>query len=204
MVGMTGLVEDCSDGFTPLSLDKWQWHPSPLPGQVVLVTTVDADGTANVAPKSWFTVAAFTGPVLGFGCSEQHQTCRNIEATRQFTINVPSVELAGAIWGMPDVSDRFTHSGLTTQPGKTVSVPSITQSIAHFECGLDRIVEFSEGEVFIFGVVRLAEVARRALVPDSPSERYPALGTPFFFLEDGWLAPLGQPRQFDGRSHLVG
>ena len=35
-----------------LNPDKGTWHPSPLIGQIVLVTTLNADGTSNIAPKS--------------------------------------------------------------------------------------------------------------------------------------------------------
>ncbi|HET9014702.1 MAG TPA: hypothetical protein VFN57_03855, partial [Thermomicrobiaceae bacterium] len=55
-----------------IDLDKHAWHPSVLPGQVVLVSTVDSDGWPNVAPKSWITMAAFHGPVLAFGCNVAH------------------------------------------------------------------------------------------------------------------------------------
>jgi len=52
-----------------LSLDKHSWSPSPLLGQVVLVTSVDAHGVIDVAPKSWASMAAFAGPIVGFGCA---------------------------------------------------------------------------------------------------------------------------------------
>jgi flavin reductase (DIM6/NTAB) family NADH-FMN oxidoreductase RutF len=57
-----------------LPTDKWQWHPSPVHGQIVYVTTRDADSGIDLAPKSWVSMAAFHGPVIGFGCSEQHRT----------------------------------------------------------------------------------------------------------------------------------
>ena len=38
--------------FEDLPLDKWQWHPSPLPGQIVYVTTQNVDGELDLAPKS--------------------------------------------------------------------------------------------------------------------------------------------------------
>jgi hypothetical protein len=45
---------------------------------VVLVTTLGEDGVANVAPKSWVSMAAFgPQPVLMFGCTLEHATARN-------------------------------------------------------------------------------------------------------------------------------
>lgn len=40
-------------GKLDLPLDKRVWSPSPLPGQIVLVTTLNGDGQSNVAPKNW-------------------------------------------------------------------------------------------------------------------------------------------------------
>ena len=75
--------------FVELSLDKHSWSPSPLLGQVVLVTSVDAHGVIDVAPKSMVSMAAFAGPIVGFGCNVEHGTYRNIESTGEFVINVP-------------------------------------------------------------------------------------------------------------------
>jgi len=115
--------------------------------------------------------------------------------TGEFTINVPGTELAAAIWEMPNASDRFALAGLTQTPGKTIAVPAIPECFAHLECVLDRIVEFERGEVFIFGTIRLIEVDDCMVKPAGIAERYHAAGTPFFFLEEGWYGPLGQPMQ---------
>jgi flavin reductase (DIM6/NTAB) family NADH-FMN oxidoreductase RutF len=64
-----------------LDVGKERWHPSVLPGQVVLVTTVDEDGRLNLAPKSSVTMAAFGGPVAAFGCTTRQLACRNAQET---------------------------------------------------------------------------------------------------------------------------
>lgn len=182
--------------FREISLDKWQWSPSPLPGQVVLVTSRDEDGASDVAPKSWVTIVGMTVPRIGFGCTFEHQTARNIRATGEFAISIPDESLAQAVWGMQDAtdrSDRLAAAGLTTTPGVTVGVPLVTECYAHIECRLDRIVEFEAQEVFIVGVIQRVAVDERALVLGEVFDRY-AAARPFFFLEDGWLASLGPAR----------
>ena len=84
--------------FQEMPLDKWQWSPSPLPGQVVLVTSVNADGEVDVAPKSWVTMMS-TGeiPLIGFGCTMEHRTAHNVMATGEFAISVPDESLATTI-----------------------------------------------------------------------------------------------------------
>jgi hypothetical protein len=44
-------------------VDKADWHPSVLPGPIVLVSTADMRGEPNFAPKSWISTMAFRGPV---------------------------------------------------------------------------------------------------------------------------------------------
>ncbi len=176
-----------------MPLDKWQWSPSPLLYQVLLVTTRDENGEIDVAPKSCATIVAFAGPTFGFGCQWSHRTAKNIRATGEFVVNVPGAGLAEAIWAMPDAPDRLAAAGLTTLPGTTVSVPVIAECVAHLECVLDRIIEFPSDEVFILGTVRRIDMDERCLVPDDTAERYRALNRPLFFLEPGWCAPLGQP-----------
>ena len=67
-------------GKVTLDLDKRAWHPSPLVGQVVLITTLNEDGTSNVAPKSWISMMAFEPPILALGCNREHWSARNILA----------------------------------------------------------------------------------------------------------------------------
>jgi flavin reductase (DIM6/NTAB) family NADH-FMN oxidoreductase RutF len=68
-----------------IETDKHQWNPSPLPGQVVLVTTLDDDGRASDATKSWISMVAFgPPPVVMFGCNLWHATARNVRASGEF------------------------------------------------------------------------------------------------------------------------
>lgn len=74
--------------------DKADWHASVLPGPIVLVSTVDAAGRPNIAPKSFVSMMAFGGPLLAFGCNRSHATARNAEAAREFVVNFPPEALA--------------------------------------------------------------------------------------------------------------
>jgi len=163
--------------------------------QVVLVTTQDREGLVDVAPKSNAAMVTLSGPTYGFGCQADHRTAKNIRETGEFVVNVPDVRLADVVWAMVDAPDRLSAVGLTLMRGVTVGVPRITECMAHLECALDRIVDFPNGELFIFGTVRRIDVDARCLAADDVPGRYRALGRPFFFLEPGWYAPLGEPRR---------
>ena len=60
--------------FTSIPTDKWEWHPSPLPSQITLVTSRGADGALDLAPKSCLAVMAFDPLTVGFACNRGHTT----------------------------------------------------------------------------------------------------------------------------------
>src|SRR5262245_22108941 len=112
-----------------LALDKGTWHPSMIPGQIVLVSTVSAQGEPNLAPKCWITMAAFSGPILAFGCNTAHATYQNILATRAFVVNIPAEPLAERIWLLMRFhgAERLWRSGFTFQPAQKVQPPLIAE-----------------------------------------------------------------------------
>jgi flavin reductase (DIM6/NTAB) family NADH-FMN oxidoreductase RutF len=179
-----------------LGTDKRGWRPSPLPGQIVLVTSIDAAGTPNVAPKSWISMVAMGPPaIVMVGCRRDHRTARNIEATGEFVINVPPAALAERVWTLIDQDpgvDRFTRGGFTPIPAERVSAPRIAECRAHLECRLEGTQAWGL-EVTLFGRIVAASVDAAAAV-GTPEVQYGALA-PCFFLEDRLTAPLGKPRQ---------
>lgn len=185
--------------FVALSGDKHDWHPSPLPGQVVLVTTIDTHGDVDIAPKSWVSMAAFAGPIIGFGCHRDHATYRNIEAAGEFVINVPDTPLAEVIWALPATHgrDRVDQAGLTWLESEQVAPTSIAECNAHFECRRHSITEFDGGEVFVFGTILDARIDRHCTGRDLETG-YHRLD-PVFFLEGGNYAPLGAATTVSGR-----
>jgi len=54
-IDSTGAACDVKEKLS-FSPDKRTWSPSPLLGQIVLVTSLNEDGQSNVAPKSWLSI----------------------------------------------------------------------------------------------------------------------------------------------------
>lgn len=137
-----------------LDLDKRSWHPSPLLGQIVLVTTLNEDGTSNVAPKSWISMMVLKPPILALGCNLKHWTARNILANREFVVNIPGAELAETIWR----SHKLPHPrpveavGLTPVVALSVKPPRIEECRAHLECVLDQHLDYGD-EVILLGQI---------------------------------------------------
>jgi flavin reductase (DIM6/NTAB) family NADH-FMN oxidoreductase RutF len=181
-----------------IPIDKHEWQPSPLADQVVLVSSVNGDGTPNVATKSFVSMVAFgPPPVMMFGCNMKHATARNVLKHGEFVINIPSDALLATCWvvGSDDSvqgSDRFEKHGLTPIESIKVKTPRVAECRAHLECALENSLKW-EDEVALFGRIVAASMDKDLLVGE-PQERYCKL-SPFFFLEDVWAAPLGEPRR---------
>jgi flavin reductase (DIM6/NTAB) family NADH-FMN oxidoreductase RutF/uncharacterized protein YciI len=169
--------------------DKVDWHPSVLPGPLVLVSTVDASGEPNIAPKSWISMMAFRGPVLAFGCQRSHATARNAEEAGEFVVNFPPEALVERIWVMPAShgTERIRRSGLTLLPASRVAPPLIGECKAHLECKLESITRLGQ-EVVVFGRIVAASIDEDC-VGSCLADQYFRL-RPVFFLEEGVYGSL--------------
>jgi flavin reductase (DIM6/NTAB) family NADH-FMN oxidoreductase RutF len=143
-----------------------------VPRPVALVSTVDKDGVANVAPFSFFCGVGSNPPTVLF-CpalrSASHErpddrkdTLRNVEQTGEFVINIVSSSIAGAANATaadvrPEV-DEFLLAGLTPIPSHAVRAPRVAESPAQLECKLLQIV--FTGQDSGAGVVVLGEIVR--------------------------------------------
>ena len=165
---------------TSFGTDKHLWHPSPLLGQIVLVTTLNADGVSNIAPKSWISMMAFEPPIVALGCNLRHWTARNIIRSGEFVVNVPGAELADLVWRCHELPHPrpVEAAGLTPVLSVKVAPPRVEECRAHLECVLDRHVEYGDEVVLLARIVDVS-VDSEAL---QSSEAYEYLRL-FAFLE---------------------
>jgi flavin reductase (DIM6/NTAB) family NADH-FMN oxidoreductase RutF/uncharacterized protein YciI len=176
-------------GKIPFTPQKEEWHPSVLPGPVVLISTVNQHEEPNIAPKSWISMVASHGPLLAFGCNRAHATARNAEAAGEFVVNLPSEALVERIWAMPAShgAERIRRSGLTLLPASMVRSPLIAECKAHLECTLEWIMG-PDDEVVLCGRVVAASIDADCR-ESSLADQYFRL-RPVFFLEDGVYGSL--------------
>ncbi len=128
-------------------------HPSILyfGTPVILISTVNPDGTANLSPMSsaW---ALDDRVMLGMGLSGQG--CQNLLRTGEAVINVPDPSLHGAVEAIADttgcrevpaykkvmgyrhVADKFTLAGLDEVPSETVTPSRVAQCPLQLEARL--------------------------------------------------------------------
>ena len=149
--------------------DKRKWHPSPVLGQLVLVTTTNRDGTSNVAPKNWISYMAFNPSLIALGCNSKHWTAKNIIRSGEFVINIPGAELVDKIWkaGYLDHPRPVESLGLTSVPSRKVKPPRVEECRAHLECVLDKHFSYGD-EIIILGRIGAGSIAREAVNARDP------------------------------------
>jgi len=124
-----------------------------VPRPIAFVSTVDASGSRNLAPFSFFMAISADPPSLCFApmtrgsAATQKDTLRNIAVTGEFVVNVVSEEFAARMnvcsAEFPPEVDEFEASGLTPAASDLVKPPRVAESPAAMECRLLQIVHVS-------------------------------------------------------------
>ena len=141
---------------------------SIVPRPIAFVSSVSADGIPNLAPFSFFTAVCANPPVICFcpmvrgSTASKKDTLQNIEATKQFVVNIVSEDFAAqmniASAEFPPGADEFRESGLTPIPSDLVTPARVEESRISMECRLLQVVEVSSrprgGSIVIGEVLR--------------------------------------------------
>jgi flavin reductase (DIM6/NTAB) family NADH-FMN oxidoreductase RutF len=142
-----------------------------VPRPVALVSTIDRNGTANVAPFSFFSGVGSAPPTLLFcpvlrpdigSLSARKDSLRNVEETGEFVANVVSEALAEAANAtaaeVPPEVDEFQLAGLTPIPSEIVKPPRVAESPVQMECKLLQVIYTAKRAGG--GVIVLGEIVR--------------------------------------------
>lgn len=139
-----------------------------VPRPIAFVSTLGTDGIRNLAPFSFFTAISANPPVICFSPmirgsdSGRKDTLRNIEATREFVVNIVSenfVQQMNTCSGeYPPEVDEFEVSGLTPVPSDMVRPARVKEARVNMECKLVQVVHVSERQ--LGGSIVLGEVLR--------------------------------------------
>ena len=139
-----------------------------VPRPIAFVSSLSTDGVPNLAPFSFFTAISANPPVICFSPMirsadrQPKDTLRNIEATKEFVVNIVSEDFAEGMNACsadfpPDV-DEFRESGLTAIPSELVKPARVKESRVNMECRLLQVVHVSEKP--LGGSIVIGEVLR--------------------------------------------
>jgi len=151
-----------------------------VPRPIAWVTTVDLQGRVNAAPFSFFNALCADPPIVALGLGtrpggEPKDTPANIAATKAFTVNIVSNDLAEKMnvtaTTFATGIDELREAGLTTVPGTKVPCPRIGEAPAALECRLYMTIPVGEDVIVLGQVVaahydeRVINVARKHIDP---------------------------------------
>ncbi len=117
---------------------------SILPRPIAVVSTVNENGTNNVAPFSFFTAVSASPMIIAFSPMIRSSTGlikdtpRNIFREKEFVINIASEGIIEKVnmtsTELPYGEDEFVLAGLTPIDSEKVKAKRIKESLIHFEC----------------------------------------------------------------------
>jgi flavin reductase (DIM6/NTAB) family NADH-FMN oxidoreductase RutF len=125
-----------------------------LPRPIAWVSTVTPDGVPNLAPFSFFTGIAANPMSLCFAPvndrdGKKKDTLVNVEATRQFVVNIVGEHVAGKMnqtsAAYPYGVSEFEKAGVAALPSVKVRPPRVKESLVSMECELIQVVTLAEG-----------------------------------------------------------
>jgi flavin reductase (DIM6/NTAB) family NADH-FMN oxidoreductase RutF len=142
-----------------------------LPRPIAWVSSMDSAGNLNLAPFSYFTIAATVPmtlvfcPQIPFTTPRKKDTLRNIEEFPEFVINITNEDTVQQMnlsaTELPYGESEFGWAGVTPAPSNTIRVPRVAEAPISFECKLQRIVTVSDepgGGAAVFGEVQCIHI----------------------------------------------
>lgn len=137
------------------------------PRPIAWVSTIAADGCANLAPFSFFTVASRFPATIVVSIGQHpggrtKDTLRNLRDTGDFVVNIASFEHNPAVSASgtavdADV-DEFALAGLTAVPSTKVRAPRVAEAQLALECALHNEIQIGT-DTAVFGTVLIAHAA---------------------------------------------
>jgi flavin reductase (DIM6/NTAB) family NADH-FMN oxidoreductase RutF len=124
------------------------------PRPIAWVTSIDSAGRVNLAPFSFFNTFGGHPPIVVFAPNRRpdgskKDTLANVEATREFVINLAVADLSEQVnlssQGLPKFDNELERLGLTTLPSVKIKPPRLRESPIHLECVLRQVLQFGEG-----------------------------------------------------------
>ncbi|MBL8877968.1 MAG: flavin reductase family protein [Phycisphaerales bacterium] len=125
-----------------------------VPRPIALVGTISPGGRHNLAPFSFYNMVCANPPVVMISNglhrdgSLKH-TCRNIEATREFSIATVTADIGPhmvrSAAELPYGESEFPFSGLTPAPARFIRAPLVAEARINLECSLRQVIVLGEG-----------------------------------------------------------
>ena len=118
------------------------------PRPIGWISSLSAQGVANLAPYSFFNAFNYTPPIIGFSSLLRKDSVSNVEATGEFVWNLVTEPLAQAMnlscSALPPDQSEFDLAGMHRAPSRLVKAPRVAESPVSMECKLTQIVQLKD------------------------------------------------------------
>ena len=122
-----------------------------------LITCGNMGGKSNIIAVSFCMPVSKKPPLIACAIGKEAYSCKLIENTKEFIVNIPSKELGPRIYYCGFHSgyqtDKFKETGLTPQLARKVRAPIIEECVAHMECKVKQQIDTGDKKLFIGEVV---------------------------------------------------
>jgi flavin reductase (DIM6/NTAB) family NADH-FMN oxidoreductase RutF len=126
----------------------------PMPAALIAAAH---DGERGLMTVAWIGMASGTPPTIGMAVRASRNTFRLIEASGEFTVNVPRVGMEAAVDFCGIVSgrgvDKFAGAGLTPADASVVSAPLVAECPFNIECRVAGVHEMGEYRLVLGEIV---------------------------------------------------
>jgi flavin reductase (DIM6/NTAB) family NADH-FMN oxidoreductase RutF len=143
-----------------------------VPRPIAWVSSMNKAGQLNLAPFSYFTIAAtdpmtllFCPQVPSSGPPRHKDTLLNVRAVPEFVINLTDETTAAQMnrtaTELPHGQSEFEWANLTPAPSQTIGVPRVLEAPVAYECRLQQILTISDapgGGAVVFGEVQCIHI----------------------------------------------
>lgn len=132
-------------GIDPHGLPHDPFKACVTPRPIGWISTVDAQGVANLAPYSFFNAVCGRPPMVMFASNNSRDSLANCRTTGDFVVNVApqallaEINLTSAPAGAQE--DEFDLAGLEKAPSKLVAAPRVAAVPVHMECRVYHILD---------------------------------------------------------------
>lgn len=141
----------------PLQIDPFKALVGPRP--IGWISSLAPDGTANLAPYSFFNGVCDSPPMVMFSSAGQKDSIVNIEQTKEFVCNLATWDLRDAMnvssSGVGAEVDEFELAGIEKIPSTMVKPPRVAGSPVALECRYTQTVPMTDlaGEPLKYSLV---------------------------------------------------
>lgn len=119
------------------------------PRVTALIISKNSEGKINAAPYSFVYPFSFDPPLIGVGVGQHKMTYKNIQETKEFTVNIVSEEFGQQAVNCEEKIDywkRLEKNQLHLEESEKISVPRLKEAKAVLECELSEVLELKEAD----------------------------------------------------------